>query len=87
MRPFLPLAPFVLLFAAGAFWAKLRRRSVIGAFKADHTLAIVDPATLKVVAKMPVGDDPHEVIATADGKMAYVSNYAEEEWARCTRWR
>jgi len=54
---------------------KLRRGVVIGAFKHDHTLAIVDPATLKVVAKMPVGDDPHEVIATADGKMAYVSNY------------
>jgi YVTN family beta-propeller protein len=30
---------------------------------------------LKVAAKMPVGDDPHEVIATADGKVAYVSNY------------
>jgi YVTN family beta-propeller protein len=43
--------------------------------KHDHTLAIVDSATLKVVARMPVGDDPHEVIATADGKMAYVSNY------------
>ena len=43
--------------------------------KGDHTLAIVDPATLKVVAKAPVGPDPHEVIASADGKMAYVSNY------------
>ena len=43
--------------------------------KRDHTLAIVDPATLKVVAKAPVGDDPHEVIASTDGKIAYVSNY------------
>ncbi|MBS1530532.1 MAG: YncE family protein [Bacteroidetes bacterium] len=43
--------------------------------KNDHTLAIVDPATLKVVAKMPVGTDPHEVIASADGKTAYVSIY------------
>lgn len=43
--------------------------------KRDHTLAIVDPATLKVVAKAPVGDDPHEVIASTDGKTAYVSNY------------
>lgn len=43
--------------------------------KADHTLAIVDPATLKVVARMPVGEDPHEVVASADGKFAYVSNY------------
>ncbi|HEX4461860.1 MAG TPA: YncE family protein [Polyangia bacterium] len=43
--------------------------------KRDHTLAIVDPKTLKVVAKAPVGDDPHEVIASADGATAYVSNY------------
>jgi YVTN family beta-propeller protein len=43
--------------------------------KTDHTLAIVDPATLNVVAKVPVGDDPHEVIASADGSTAYVSNY------------
>jgi YVTN family beta-propeller protein len=43
--------------------------------KTDHTLAIVDPATLKVIAKMPVGTDPHEVIASADGKRAYVTIY------------
>lgn len=43
--------------------------------KTDHTLAICDPATLQVVAKAPVGDDPHEVIASADGRTAYVSNY------------
>jgi len=43
--------------------------------KKDHTLAIVDPATLQVVAKVPIGNDPHEVIASSDGKTAYVSNY------------
>src|SRR5208282_6506112 len=43
--------------------------------KRDSTLAIVDPATLKVVAKVPCGPDPHEVIASPDGKLAYVSNY------------
>src|SRR5271157_2249887 len=43
--------------------------------KHDHTLAIVDPATLKVVARIPVGDDPHEVVASADGRTAWVSNY------------
>jgi len=55
--------------------AQAPKESLLVLSKHDHTLAIVDPATLKVVAKMPVGDDPHEVIATADGKMAYVSNY------------
>lgn len=43
--------------------------------KQDHTLAIVDPTTLQVVARIPVGDDPHEVAASADGTTAYVSNY------------
>jgi DNA-binding beta-propeller fold protein YncE len=43
--------------------------------KRAHTLAIVDPSNLKVIARVPVGDDPHEVIASADGQTAYVSNY------------
>lgn len=43
--------------------------------KQDHTMAIVDPGTLKVLAKAPVGDDPHEIVASADGRTAYVSNY------------
>jgi YVTN family beta-propeller protein len=43
--------------------------------KQDHSLAIVDPDSLKVVARVPVGNDPHEVIASSDGKTAYVSNY------------
>ncbi len=43
--------------------------------KGDLTLSIVDPATLKVIARMPSGPDPHEVIASADGKFAYISNY------------
>ncbi|MFZ0394567.1 MAG: YncE family protein [Terracidiphilus sp.] len=43
--------------------------------KQDRTVAIVDPATLQVVARAPVGDDPHEVAASTDGRTAYVSNY------------
>jgi len=43
--------------------------------KGDLTLAIVDPASLQVVARAPSGEDPHEVIASADGETAYISNY------------
>ncbi|SRR5579864_3601108 len=43
--------------------------------KSDRTLAIVDPTSLHVIARMPSGPDPHEVIASADGKFAYISNY------------
>ena len=43
--------------------------------KRDMTLAMVDPATLKVVRRVPSGPDPHEVVASPDGKLAYISNY------------
>lgn len=43
--------------------------------KRDSTLLIVDPSSLHVIARIPVGNDPHEVIASTDGKTAYVSNY------------
>jgi len=43
--------------------------------KAERTLAIVNPSNLKVMARVPVGPDPHEVIASSDGKVAFVSNY------------
>jgi YVTN family beta-propeller protein len=51
------------------------RESLLILSKHDHTLAIVDPATLKVLTRIPIGDDPHEVIASFDGKTAWVSNY------------
>jgi len=43
--------------------------------KSDLTLSTVDPATFKVVGRVPSGPDPHEVVASADGRLAYVSNY------------
>jgi YVTN family beta-propeller protein len=43
--------------------------------KSDNMLAIVDPASLQIVARIPAGPDPHEIVASADGKLAYISNY------------
>jgi YVTN family beta-propeller protein len=65
-----------LLFAAIGVVAQLTpSRSLLALSKRNHTLAIVDPNTLKVIARAPVGPDPHEVIASSDGKTAYVSIY------------
>ena len=50
-------------------------RTLLALSKTDHILAMVDPATLKVIARIPVGEDPHEVIASTDGKTAFVTNY------------
>ncbi len=43
--------------------------------KSDQTLSVVDPATLKVLGRAPSGPDPHEVVASSDGRVAYISNY------------
>ncbi len=50
-------------------------RSLLALSKAEHVLAIIDPLTLKIIAKVPVGADPHEVDASTDGKTAYVTIY------------
>ena len=52
-----------------------QQHTLLALSKGDHTLAIVDANTLKVIARVPVGSDPHEVIASSDGKTAYVSIY------------
>ncbi len=43
--------------------------------KNDRVLSIVDPATLRIVGRVPAGPDPHEVVASPDGTRAYISNY------------
>jgi len=50
-------------------------RALLALSKSEHVLAIIDPVSLKIIAKVPVGSDPHEVIASADGKTAYVTIY------------
>jgi YVTN family beta-propeller protein len=64
------------LVTAGLAGAQTIPKSTLLALsKQDHTLSIIDPGSLRVIARVPVGDDPHEVVASADGKTAYVSNY------------
>ena len=43
--------------------------------KAQNTLVVVDPGSLTIVARIPVGNDPHEVAVSDDGRTAYISNY------------
>ena len=40
-----------------------------GPFEGNHTLAIIDPTTLQIMARAPVGRDCHEVVASADEKL------------------
>ncbi len=52
--------------------------------KGDNTLATVDAATLQVKGRVPSGPDPHEVVASDDGKVAYISNYNQGNGAAST---
>jgi YVTN family beta-propeller protein len=68
------------LFAAGTACAQEAATSqatqrLLILSKSDRILSIVDPSTLKIVGRVPAGPDPHEVVASADGRVAYVSNY------------
>ena len=41
----------------------------------EGNVAVIDPATRRVLGKGPTGDGPHEVVSTTDGKFAVASNY------------
>lgn len=43
--------------------------------KSDATLAFMDPDSGKTSATVPTGDGPHEIEVSADGKLAFVTNY------------
>jgi YVTN family beta-propeller protein len=49
--------------------------TVVVVCKSEFQLAVVDPATQKVVLKLPTGLGPHEVAVSPDGRTAYVSNF------------
>jgi len=43
--------------------------------KSANSVAIVDPATFKIVGRVPAGPDPHEIVVSSNGQLAYISNY------------
>lgn len=75
LLPVLLAIASILLAGGYPCTAQQNKRFLLALSKADHTLAIVDPATLKVLGRVPVGVDPHEVVASTDGKIAYVAIY------------
>ena len=69
-----PLLATAAVLAAPLLAADLPHPALL-ALNKEGTLAIVNPATKQVLAKIRVGESPHEAAATADGKLAFVSNY------------
>jgi YVTN family beta-propeller protein len=69
------------LFAANFTAAQTPSPALLILEKSDNSLAIVDPANLQIVARIPAGPDPHEIVASPDGKLAYISNYGGSDSA------
>jgi YVTN family beta-propeller protein len=70
------LLMLVCLGAAVLYAAGTPANALLVLEKEQNTLVIVDPASLTIVARVPVGNDPHEVAVSDDGKTAYISNYS-----------
>src|SRR5947208_9181528 len=65
----------VFLVAANLAEAQTPSPALLVLEKSDNSLAIVDPENLQTVARVAAGPDPHEIVASPDGKLAYISNY------------
>jgi YVTN family beta-propeller protein len=46
--------------------------------KSANELAVVDPATGRVAGRVPVGESPHEIAVSPDGRYAFVTNYGAQ---------
>lgn len=65
----------LIVFAASITVAQTPSPALLVLEKDDSKLAIVDPVNLKVMGRVPAGEDPHEVVVSDDGTLAFVSNY------------
>jgi len=73
--PCLIVAAVALPWAAALQAAETPANALLVLEKAQDTLVIVDPESLQIVARVPAGNDPHEVAVSDDGRTAYISNY------------
>jgi YVTN family beta-propeller protein len=72
----LPCLVVLLLSPAGISYAADR---LLVLNKGDNALAIVDPVSGKLLATVSTGVGPHEIVASSDGKFAFVTNYGDRE--------
>jgi len=75
MKNRLAILAIALVFAVPAIAAP--KATLLVVTKQTHALSLVDTDTLKVVAQVPIGEDPHEVVILPDNKTAYVSHFGE----------
>ena len=59
------LVSFVVVASASA--AETPATALLVLDKSDNNLVIIDATTLKPAGRVPVGDDPHEIVVSDDG--------------------
>jgi YVTN family beta-propeller protein len=70
---------FAFLFVfSGQSFSQTNQKYLLVLNKNEASLTILNPDDLKVLGKVPVGDSPHEVVVSADGKTAFVANYGAQ---------
>lgn len=69
---------FVVLLSSSQFYPQTNQKYLLVLNKNEASLTILDPNDLKILGKVAVGDSPHEVVASADGKLAFVANYGAQ---------
>lgn len=69
------LGALLPLLTIPAWAAELPAPALLVLNKADATLVIVDPASGRITGKVATGEGPHELVVSADGTTAFVSNY------------
>lgn len=68
----------LFLLAESAVLGQPAKPVLVTTNKGEASMSIIDPVTMKVTGKVAVGDGPHEVVLSADGRTAYVSNYGAQ---------
>ena len=73
IRLVVALAAFLVIADVAA--AQVPSPALLVVNKDENAMAIVDPIAKKVLGSVRVGDGPHEVAASEDGRLAFVTNY------------
>ncbi|WP_437918707.1 YncE family protein [Sphingobacterium sp. LRF_L2] len=63
----------LLVFCVSNITIFAQQHYILALSKGEQKLVVIDYTTLDVIKKIPVGDDPHEIVTSSNGTKAYVS--------------
>jgi DNA-binding beta-propeller fold protein YncE len=67
-----------VLFLIGISSAQTANPTILVLLKFKNELAFIDVATKRIITTVPVGEGPHEITLSGDGRKAYVANYGAQ---------